>query len=475
MTTALTDDTRALTLCAEGAALFDAGDVRGAVARYRQATELMPANLALHLILANAQRLTGDTLGARMSLRTARAIASRPTVADEFELGRALVDAGAATDAVPCLQRVRHALPHDATAAASLAAALREAGQPENAWTEISRALSLAPNDPVSLHTAAQIRHDLGDFDEALTLCERSLRMRPHSPATQMTRGYLRHLLGDARGGWSDFEARPLPHPSTGARPWHGESLRGRSILLLGEQGVGDQFQCLRFAHHPSIRAADRVAIGCQPEAIGLLRAAGYDAISRYDPVKTDYVVPMLSVPHRLDLGSRCESEVSPYLVVAEHTPRTSAPTVTRAGVVWSGNPEHRNDAARSIPGSLLASLPGAHPHVSFVCMQHGVIPDDAKSDRWEYPAAGDWLDTARQLCTLDVLITVDTGIAHLAGAMGIPAWIMLPRVPDWRWGTQSSHSAWYPSARLFRQPTRGDWRDVLQQVSAAISHAARA
>lgn len=105
--------------------------------------------------------------------------------------------------------------------------------------------------------------------------------------------------------------------------------------------------------------------------------------------------------------------------------------------------------------------------------MQRGVADDSMPSATWERPVHGDWLATARELNALDLLITVDTGIAHLAGALGMPVWILLPRVPDWRWGSSGNSTAWYPTARLFRQPVRGDWARVLTNVSAALSGAA--
>ncbi|MDZ7630633.1 MAG: hypothetical protein U5K74_04530 [Gemmatimonadaceae bacterium] len=471
MTPTLSDETIAITLCAEGSVLADSGDAAGALARYRQAAETAPSLLALHLILANAQQLQGDVLAARATLRHAMRTADRSDVTTEFTLGKALVEAGAGADAVPCFRRVRAEFPGDAAAAAALAAALRDAQQPEEAWIEVRHALRLAPDDPVALFTAALIRHDLGDYAGALGWCERSLSVRPDSAGVIVTRGYLRHLLGDAAGGWTDLESRPLPQPETDARPWHGEPLEGRTLLVIGEQGVGDQFQFLRFVWHPSIQAADRVVIACQPDAVALLRASGYEAVARDAVVETDYFVPLLSLPVRLGVGAEWRGSSAAYLSVPDSLPHPAA-RVRRVGVTWAGNPSHRNDSARSIAPSMLHGLLHTHPAIRFVCLQHGVHDDDLPPGTWDRPVSGDWLETARQLCTLDLLITVDTGIAHLAGALGVPVWILLPRVPDWRWGVEGNATPWYPTARLFRQPARGDWARVLTNVSAALSGA---
>jgi len=470
MSTFLSDEAAAITLCAEGAVLSDAGDMPGALAHYRAAVLKAPALLSLYLILANAEQLAGEVLAVRDTLRRGVRYASRPSVADEFALGAALVDAGAGADAVGCFRRVRCELPNDAAAASALASALRAAQRPEEAWTEIQHALRIAPANPVALLTAALVRHDLSDYAGALHWIERSLAIRPDSSTTLVTRGYLRHLLGDAVGGWQDFEARALPEPCTSAKPWSAEPLTGKTIIVLGEQGIGDQFQFLRFVRHPALQAAARVVVTCQAEAVSLLRAAGYDAVARGTVVHTDFFVPLLSLPLRLGVDAGWRADEAAYITLPDNPVRRTTVGRRRVGVVWSGNPAHRNDAQRSIPAGLLHGPLHTHPLLRFVCLQHGAAAADIPSGQWETNPQGDWLETAEQLCTLDVLITVDTGIAHLAGALGVPVWILVSNVPDWRWGPSGSVTDWYQNARMFRQPTRGDWSRVLTNVSAALS-----
>ena len=470
MTAATSTEESAFAMCADGAALWDAGKHAEAARCYERAVTLAPSLPELYQILANAQLLMGRTLEARATLRNALSATLRPDAASDFALGKALIDAGAGADAVPCFQRVRHALPHDATVAAALAAALRDAQRPDEAWTEVQAALQLSPTDPVALLTAAMIRHDLSDFAGALHWCDASLNARPDSAAARVTRSYLRFLLGDESGGWSDFESRPLPEPGTSAKDWRGEPLSGRSILVMGEQGVGDQFQFLRFVRHPALQAASRVVITCQPDAVSLLRAAGYDAVARDTPTATDFCVPLLSLPLRLDVRADWRPEHAPYLALPQMLARQRS-RVPRVGVVWAGNPAHRNDAARSIPFALIGDLLVRHPTVDFVSLQHGVAFGDLPIAISEYSESGDWLATARELCTLDMLISVDTGIAHLAGALGIPVWLLLPHVPDWRWGAKGYQTPWYITTRLFRQPSRGDWSRVLTNLSDALQY----
>lgn len=468
MTVAMSTAEMAFAQCAEGAALSDAGNHAAAVGCYQRAVALAPSPLELHQILANAQLLAGRTLDARATLRNALRVASRPDVASDFALGKALVDAGAGADAVPCFRRVRHAVPRDATVAAALAAALRDAQRPDEAWAEVQAALQLSPSDPVAMLTAAMICHDLSDFAGALQWCDASLNVRHDAAGARVTRSYLRFLLGDESGGWSDFESRPLPLPGTSAKDWRGEPLSGRSILVMGEQGVGDQFQFLRFVRHPALRAASRVVVTCQPEAVSLLRAAGYDAVARDTTIGTDFCVPLLSLPQRLDVRADWRPEHTPYLALAQPGVRNRS-RKARVGVVWAGNPAHRNDAARSIPFALIGDLLARHPALEFVSMQHGVPSGDLPIAISEYSKSADWLATARELYTLDVLISVDTGIAHLAGALGMPVWLLVPYVPDWRWGANGSQTPWYVTMRLFRQPCRGDWSRVLSNVGDAL------
>ena len=471
MTPTLSDESAAITLCAEGAVLSDAGDLAGAIARYEEAVTIAPSVLELHLILANAQQLAGRAIEARTTLRRAVRVAERADATTDFTLGKALVDAGAGAAAVGCFRRVHAEYPADVAAASALAAALREAQQPDDAWVAISAALRMAPSDPVVLLNAALIRHDLSDFSGALDYCDRSLAIRPDASGVRVTRGYLRQLLGDEAGAWTDFESRPLPEPSIATPRWRGEALDGKSILVLGEQGVGDQFQFLRFVHHPSLAVASRVIVACQPDAVPLLRASGYNAVARTETVFADYYVPMLSLPLILGVNGDWQGAGTTY-VAAPTVQAPPAVRATRVGIVWAGNPEHRNDAVRSLAPSLLHGLLHTHPRVQFVSMQHGAAAAELPPGIAEHHNGGDWLATARALCTLDLLITVDTGIAHLAGALGMSVWLLVPHVPDWRWGMSGSRTPWYPSVRLFRQPARGDWSRVLTNVSAALSGA---
>jgi tetratricopeptide (TPR) repeat protein len=463
-------DRSAAAWCAEGAAHTDRGDNAAAALCFAAAVALDPTSLDLHLLLANAQRLIGDELSARDTLRAAVTRAKRPDVHAEFALGSALVAAGAGADAVPCFRRVRSLRQRDPAAAAALAAALRESGDLAAAQREIDVALKLDARAPAALLTAARIQHDRGDMDRALQLCERSLRLHPNARSAQLTRSYLHHLRGQRADGFRDFEARAMPTPPSDIRRWNGESLAGRSLLVIGEQGVGDQFQFVRFVQHPRVQAAHEVVVSCQRDAVALLRASGINAVARGEEPACDTWVPLLSLPLQLEAFDDAALMPEPYLRATNSDDASATSATGRIGLVWAGNPMHHNDAVRSMPSALVQKFVDAHPEISCVSLQHGAQASQVSAAHVVSLAARTWLETAAILRELQLLITVDTGIAHLAGAMGVPVWLLVPHVPDWRWGMHGTTTPWYPSIRLFRQSTRGDWSGVMRDVAHSLT-----
>jgi tetratricopeptide (TPR) repeat protein len=454
-----------------GASHSERGAHADAAACFADAVALAPTLLEVHLLCANAQRLAGDELGARATLRHAVRVATRPDVHAEYALGSALIAAGAGADAVPCFRRVRSLRPRDGAAAAALAAALREAGDLRGAQREIDAALKLDGRSTTALLTAARIQHDLGALDRALHCCHRALGLQPDSRSALLTRSYVHHLLGRRADGFRDFEARVLPVPPDGMTRWDGDSLRGRSLLIVGEQGVGDQVQFLRFTRHPRIQDAREVIVSCQPELVSLLRAHGVAAVPRGDEPVCDTWVPLLSLPLLLEAFEDAALTCAPYLR-SDGARAAAAPLADCIGLVWAGNPLHHNDAVRSMPAAVMQQLVDRHPAQPFVTLQHGAAAADVTAPHVIHHAVTSWDETARVLSQLALLITVDTGIAHLAGAMGVPVWLLIPQVPDWRWGMRGETTPWYGSMRVFRQTTRGDWAGVAQQVSRALDAA---
>jgi hypothetical protein len=266
---------------------------------------------------------------------------------------------------------------------------------------------------------------------------------------------------------------------------WGGGALAGRTIVLAAEQGLGDTIQFIRYASLIKSRKA-RVVVECPALLHAVLaRTPGVDRwITREMPdVPADCCVPLLSLPHRL--GTTYETIPSdvpyvfadPELTDAWRT-RLAEHQGFKIGIVWQGNPKCPGDRFRSFPVSAfepLAQLPGVH----LVSLQKGAGVEQLATHRESWPLVdfgdaldadgGAFMDTAAIMMNLDLVITSDTAAAHLAGALGVPVWVVLPFVPDWRWLLERGDSPWYPTMRLFRQTEWGHWADVFEQVSAEV------
>lgn len=461
-----------LALLIRGQAALEQGAFDAAQAAFQEAWAALPNDPGVAQLLANTHRLAGDTLASRAVLCTALDRGGWEAPEAAHALGTALLEAGCPVEAVRCFTHVVRARPADPGALGALAAALRASGDAEGAWPVIQRALKLAPRLPALLLTAAQVRHAMGDLSGAQRWLDQCERLRPGHAPTRVQRAYTTLLAGTSAAGWAAYESRPLPDPGTGARPWHGEPLAGASILVTAEQGVGDQFQLARFLPQLRERGPARLLVECHADAVSLFQASGYEAVARGAPPATDWHVPLLSLPHRLGTGADVRAEAIPYLCAPESGEPPplppGAPGRWRLGVVWAGNPSFVGGVTRDLPPARLADL-AAIPGVEWVVLQHGPAREAAPPG-WHQPRLPrSWEETAQWLQALDGLVTTDTGIAHLAGALGVRTWVLLQHVPDWRWGLQGDRTPWYPSLRLIRQPRAGDWPAVTRMLVLAL------
>ncbi|MFC5359489.1 tetratricopeptide repeat protein [Azospirillum himalayense] len=433
-------------------------------------------------------------------------------------LGVAEAQRGAHAAAAALIARSLRLRPDAAAPWANLGGALRVLGDAERADAALTRALAFDPALADALTNLGSVRHALADHPAALAWLERAERLRPGHPDTALNRGVVlrdarrfaesdacldallaaqpdhtdahlaravsRLVRGDLRAGWDEFEWRPRRLP---APPWTGEPLEGRRILLHAEQGFGDTIQFARYA--PLVaRAGGRVILDVHPLQFRLLRSLGPDIqvlVRGPAPAPHDIHCPLMSLPRAFGTDLASIPAPSSYLAAeADEMARwgrriadieTGRGPGPRVGLVWAGNPNHRNDRNRSIPADRLSPLLDT-PGLRLFSLQTG----DAKVAR---PAAlpdltagiRDFADSAAILANLDLVIAVDTATIHLAGALGVPAWLLLPYAPDWRWLLDRTDSPWYPSLRLFRQPRPGDWDSVLRTVAAEMEHFAAA
>jgi hypothetical protein len=291
---------------------------------------------------------------------------------------------------------------------------------------------------------------------------------------------------GKYREGWSLYEARwrvkslGLKQYYPAQRPWLGrESLEGKRILLHAEQGYGDTIQFCRYASLVAARGAHVVlgVPGALKVLMGSLKGVA-EIVAQGGLPSVDYHCPLLSLP--LALGTELSSIPAqvPYLAAdgaarRRWRDRLGLHSHARVGIVWSGKPSHTNDANRSL--SLEALRPLAQGDVRVVSLQKEVRAlDQPTLDQWpEISRLGeevtDFADTAALVSELDLIISVDTSIAHLAGALGKPVWVLLPYAADWRWLQGREDSPWYPTAKLYRQPAPGKWEEVIERVTADL------
>ena len=348
----------------------------------------------------------------------------------------------------------------------------------------------MRPQHAEALNNVGNLLCQLGRLDEAIATFERVLAVRPDDAEARFNSSFAYLLAGDYERGWREYEWRwealraKLPSEASAKPLWLGEQdVAGRTVIVYAEQGYGDAIQMARYVPLLAARGAE-VVIGCAPALEALLRTVpGVRAVfsSKEPPLAFDYHVPIMSLPRAFGTTMASIPSQVPYLHAAEpavdawRARLAALGNRRKVGLVWAGNPKHRRDRARSIPIERFAPLLAA-TQCSFLSLQKeaagaSLAALDPRGERvLDYTSElGAFADTAALICALDLVISADTAIAHLAGALGKPVWILLPFGPDWRWMRERSDSPWYPSARLFRQPASGDWSAVIQAVAAAL------
>lgn len=337
------------------------------------------------------------------------------------------------------------------------------------------RALALDPASIAAHVSLGFILAAQGRVAEGREALEEAIRREPDNPRAHWNLAVAALLAGDLPGGFAEYEWRKrhdqfrrdfidLPGPV-----WDGDAPRGRTILVHAEQGFGDTIQFARYL--PLIAGRGGVPVlACEPSMIPLLATIG-DAqiVSKFAPLpRYDAWIDQMSLPRVF--GTTLDTIPLPggYLTAdpaLTEALRATLPPGRRIGLAWSGNKLHRNDRRRTPPVEAFGPLV-AHGGCHFVSLvPNATLPGVALPPR---PLA-DYAETAALIAALDLVIAVDTSVAHAAGAMGLPTWLLLPHAPDWRWLLNRTDTPWYGSLRLFRQPSPGDWGSVIASVGAAL------
>lgn len=397
------------------------------------------------------------------------------------DLGVLLRRRGLPAAAVACYRRALALDPDRAATLSNLGNALRELGRLEDAEAALTRAVALDPASAGFRYNLALLLRDRRRHQPALAMMEAVQESQPDNAELAWDIALTRLYLDDFRRGFAGYEARErlprMPRRVFPGERWRGDAVAGRTVLLISEQGFGDALQFARFVPWLARRGA-RVVLECLPE-LGEIFATlpGVAAViaKGAPPPPYDLWAPMASLPHLLGIGLDDLPGPCPYLTAPSRPGlNLSRPPGTRltAGLVWAGKTNPRD---RSWPLETLLPLL-SDPGFGWVSLQHGPRGTDLVSlglDRLIVDAAPgltSFAETAALMAQLDLIVTVDTATAHLAGALGRPAYVLLRYVSDWRWGDVRDDSPWYPTLRLFRQSNPDDFAGPVARIAQALS-----
>jgi tetratricopeptide (TPR) repeat protein len=474
------------TLVNQGASCYIAERHDEALLVLRRAIELDPANTSAMTNLGAVLRVKGDLEATITLFKTV--VEAKPDNAEALSnFGAGLMEAQRLEEALPVLRRAVALAPNHAEALNNLGSALHRMGEVEEARVLIERALAIQPAYPDALNNLGLVHLKKNELKEAIAVLDRALGVAPEFAEANWNLALCQLLSGRFAEGLKNYEWRMRRREFGPVRKfdqprWTLDTPPGGTVLIYAEQGLGDTLQFVRYV--PRVMARGFTVVLEVQKLIQRMfdGIKGITTIAKGAPLPPfDHHIPLMSLP--LAFGTRLENIPGrvPYLQVAEPDGapwrarlREAAGGRLAVGLVWRGSKGHKNDRNRSFDPNLLAPLFGV-PGVRLFSLQKepregdleilqklGPLVDLA-------PSLNDFADTAAAVSGLDLVVSVDTSVAHLAGALGKPVWIVLPFAPDWRWMLERTDSPWYPTARLFRQPTPMDWTTVLEDVARAV------
>ncbi len=406
-------------------------------------------------------------------------------------LGIALHDQRQYAPAVECYRRALKLNPAFPIALNNLGNSLRYVHCVEEADQCFQKAIDLKPDYLNAFKNRGTLHVWTGSLDRGLAYYEQALKINPNEAELHRNLGVIYLLQGRYQEGWNEYRWRwrvgDLHRADTTIPVWDGSNLNGRKILLTAEQGLGDTLNFVRFAQVLRSRGAQTL-VHCQPQLLALLQNA-----PKLGPMYPN----SLNVEQRVDCQCSLVDAADILQINERNIPRDCpyifpSPQLTgywarrfpkqletrRIGIAWQGNPDHQADAFRSVPLTCFEPM-SEIPGIELISLQSGYGTEQLEN--WNGAreivslgpdvdkTSGAFMDTAAIMLQLDLVITSDTSIAHLAGALGVPTWIVLNYVPDWRWLLQREDSPWYPTVKLFRQESLSDWASVFRKIQTAL------
>ncbi len=501
-----------------------AGDFGAARPHLEKAAALMPADADVHLALGNVFKATGDRARAESSYRRAVALAPE-SAAGHYSLGLVTKAAGDHAAALAHFERActlepyiedarrervlalvalgryaeamscgRAAVEHHPSAGelwSCLGYAHQKAHDPAGALECYARARALGVDDHEFHNNAAIVFQELGRMDEAVQAYGRSIEARPGHELARFHLALARLSMRQYALGWEGYELRLLSEENRIAvspeRAWRGEPLAGRSILIRGEQGLGDEIMFAScFAE--VVEAASRCVITCAPRLERLFRRSfpaasvvGLAPDAATAVAGVDFEIPAGSLPRELRPAAADFPRHDGYLradperVAHWKTRLAGLGPGLKVGISWRGGTHKTRSPLRTLPLSAWSPILGVEG-VRFVSVQYGDVREDLEHapavSHWQ-EAIDDYDETAALVCALDLVVSVCTAVIHLSGALGRPVWIMAPLSPEWRYAVAGDTMDWYPSSRMFRQQEFGNWRPVVARVAHELQQAA--
>lgn len=469
-------------------ALREAAYREQAVDAYRCVIEMDAARATAYRDLGNVLTDSGRPVEGAMELRHALELLPNDP-GTILGLLRALHKAKLSSDAMQWVERLEKesvAQPRNARQALYYGLGLSQVDRLDDAIAAVRHSLSIDDTDAEAWDFLGLLLIERQDWQAARIAFDRALALAPGRPQTLFNRATLRLRLGDYSGGFADYESRwdsPLfttPRRDYGTPRWYGEQLHGETLLLHTEQGLGDTLQFVRFAEYAKRRGAGRVLLECEESLTRLLSCVrGVDEIvQRGQPrPRIDMHAPLMSLAHLAAITLDAVSASVPYLGVktlVRVLPQRQTHVRLRIGIAWEASRSGGSFHDKSVPLDYFTPL-ATRDDIELFSLQKGPGADALQVSPLCSRIADlgsrfvDLRDTADVIAQLDLVISVDTAVCHLAGAMGVPVWTLLSFAGDWRWLLERPDSPWYPSMRLWRQDASKDWSVVMNAVSASI------
>ena len=474
-------------LCNLGAALYRQGLLEDAIVQYRRAITLAPDH-------GPALRLLGRVLNAGGSIHEGAEVNRQSFARDASDhviasnLGACLSELGELDEAIGACEHALLLKPDHAPAWTNLGIIFEKLERAQDAVAAHRCAIVADPDYAKGHANLAVALRNAGEIDEALAVSHRAIALDPEQPLAQYNHAHFLLMNGDFENGFAAYRWRRKCRALSDGDPtftepeWQGEPLDGRTLLLFAEYGLGDALHFVRYL--PMVTAlGGRIILQVQPALATLLQQLpDVTVIPRGAPLPPfDLQLPLMSLPRIFGTTLETIPAEVPYLhpdpaKLARWRAALADVAALKVGVVWAGNARHKGDRQRSLPAE--AVLPRlVMPGVQLYSLQKEPRLEDAEAlaalgrDIIDLaPTLGDFADTAAAVAVLDLVIAVDTSVAHLAGALGRPVWMLTPYALDWRWLRDREDSPWYPTMRLFRQRSPREWDDPLMRLSAALA-----